>query len=276
MFSVAPLHPLHNGILELVARYPEMTVAQLHERLRTKLNIKTSLQHVYRVATQMTKEQVLVRVHGKISLNLMWVSYLGFYAERAQLSAREAQAVKMEFPLNPGERRKYAVSSLLEAETVWNHVLVQLYRTVGGKELLKYYSHAWWLLGKHARDIAFYQELANRGIRCRWVLGNDTPLDRFGAERLKSVFTAVISKKPPFPTEGYNVNVFGEYVLECLFPEKLQNDLAVFFREAQTAEDFDEERFADLFSRPIRCTVTLWRNAALAEELRNKIAPLTA
>jgi hypothetical protein len=272
MFSVAPLHPLHNGILELVARHPEMTIADLHRELLRSKKTATSLQHVYRIVTKMTEEQILVKMKGKVSLNQMWISYLAFYAERSRKASAEAKAGQT-VPLREGERRRFIASSLLEVETIWNHLLVELYRGIGAKTLHKYYSHAWWLLGKHARDVSFYKELSDRGIRCLWLFGNDTPLDRHGADRLQSVFPSAITVDPPFPKEGYNLNVYGDCILECLFPEKLQQELSSFFAKTPSSDAFDHEHFLDLFSQPARCTVTVWRNARQAEVLRGKIEP---
>ncbi len=276
MFSVAPLHPLHNGVLELVARHPEITMSELHERLRKTYKLKTSLQHLYRVVTQMEEEQVLVKMKGKVSLNLMWASYLSFYAERARRAAAQSVAAHANIPLKDGERRKYVAASLQEVEAIWNHLLVQLYHAVGGQTLHKYYSHAWWLLGKQAHDVGFYRELSSRGIRCQWLFGNDTPLDRAGAQKLKQIFTTVITDMPGFPKEGYNLNVYGDYVLECILPDKLAADLGAFFRGTASPDEFDADAFLDLCVRRTPCTVTVWRNAAQAQALRDKIAPLTA
>jgi hypothetical protein len=272
MFRVAPLHPLHNSLLELVSRHPELSMAELQEHLRKKYKTDTSLQHLYRIVGQMMDEQILIKRKGKISLNLMWLSYLSFYAEHARKTTLGAQSLDADLPKRDGEKKQFAVHSLVEVETVWNHLLVQLRRILNAESTLhKYYSHAWWQYGQNHGDAGFYENLAKRGVRCRWLFGNDTYLDRQGAERIRGSFEAVIDPKPPFPTEGYNLNVYGDYVLECVFPDTMSKHLEAFFERVTSAKQFDREVLMDLFTMPCPCKVTLWKSKRQAELLRNQI-----
>ncbi len=267
MFTIDPIHPVYSAVIEMAAVYPQVTVAQLHQMLRKNLKIDISLAQLYRVVTRMVDAQILIKSQGKLSVNLMWVSYVEFIAGRA----KRVQQSSDEFPLRPGQKKTYAAHSLLDMEAKWNHVLVSLYRVLQQKTLYKYYSHAWWQLGRHAEEISFYKQLKESGIDCHWVFGGDTFLDREGVKRISEVFPAAVCTRPPFPKDGYNLNVYGEYVLECILPEKVASRFAFFFEQVKAMKQFNPDLFTDLFTMRAPYKLTVWRNPRQAEMLRETL-----
>lgn len=266
MFSVDPIHPIFSAVIEVVAVTPRVTIAELHAKLK-KAGVKVSLANLYRVVTRMVDKQILLKVKGELTINLMWVSYLEFIAGRAKRIMQHSD----EFPLAVGEKRTYAVKTLFDVEAVWNHVLVSLYRMLQVKELHKYYSHAWWQLGRNAEEISFYKQLKERGIECRWVIGDDTFLDKVGAERIREVFPAVTLSEQPFPKHGYNLNVYGDYIVECILPDNVEKHFAFLFKKTTNMKEFDPAFFTDLFSLRGNFKVTVWRNAKQAKALRESL-----
>jgi hypothetical protein len=267
MFTIDPIHPIYSAVVEMVAVYPQITIGELHDHLKKKMKLQISLAHLYRVVTRMIDGQILIKNHGKLSLNLMWVSYVEFIAGRAKRILQHAE----DFSLRPGERKTYEAHSLLDVEAVWNHVLVSLYRSLKEKTIHKYYSHAWWQLGRNAEEISFYKRLKEGGIECHWVFGSDSFLDQVGAKRVNEVFTGVAAKDAPFPIEGYNLNVYGEYVIECILPDKICRHFDLFFGNVKSMKEFDHELFLDIFGMRGKYKVTVWRNAKQADLLRKKL-----
>ncbi len=270
MFTIDPIHPIYSAVVEAVAVYPHITINELHEHLREHKKIDLSLSHLYRVVTRMVDMQVLIRVRGKLSVNLMWISYLEFIAERAKRVLQH----DTDFPLKPGEKRVFPAHSFLDVEAIWNHALVSLYRVTQEKELYKYYSHAWWQLGRNAEEMTFYKKLQQSGIDCHWVFGSKTFLDEAGAARVREVFPALTVESAPFPHSGYCLNVYGEYIIECVLPEKISRHFDFFFERVKSMEAFDHDLFLDMFTMRGKYKVTVWRNAKQAEILRNKIKGL--
>ncbi len=273
MFCLDPLHPIFNSILEIVSTTPGISMGDLHKRIKKEKRIDLSLQHLYRTVTRMIDEQVLLKNKGKVSVNLMWVSFLQFFAEKAKQAAVDSHASAAAFPLKEGERKVFELDTLLEVETIWNHVLVQLHRiTPHEKSLFKYYSHAWWQLSKHEAQKDFYKRIAESGIRCHWLFGNTTVLDKHVADLNQKVFLAKAVDDPPFPPEGYNTNVYGEYILECVFPDKIAKHFAFLFSSVKSMDQFDRELLTDLFAVKADYKVTVWRNWRQADTVRAKIA----
>jgi len=273
MFAIAPLHPLHNAVIEIVCASPGITVAELRKELVTKRKMPVSLQHVYRLVHQMNDEQILVKIGGALSINFMWLSYLSFFCERAK-SVRADHPGKVSIPtLREGQKIRFSASSMLEVETVWNHLLVQLRAMQHDeKHLFKFYSHAWWQLGKNSgREVQFYQKIAASGVTCYWLFGSNTPLDRGATQWIKEIFPYALSATPPFPQEGYNLNVYGDYIVECVLPKTMAKHFSSIFEHTQSMDDFDPELFLDLFTRTATYEVTVWKNAKQADLLRAKL-----
>jgi hypothetical protein len=268
MYTLDPIHPVYSSVIELIAVYPQITTAELYEHLTKKQKIALSLPQLYRIITRMIDSQIIIKVHGKLTLNLMWISYIEFIAGRAKRIIQHND----EFPLMEGEKKMYQAGSMFDLEAIWNHILVSLYRLLQEKEIYKYYSHAWWQIGRNAEEINFYKQLKERGIQSHWVFGADSFLDRKGAAHINQVFDSVLTKEPPFPKDGYNMNVYGEYIVECILPEKISKRLSYFFEHVRTEKAFDEDLFIDIFSMNAPCKITVWRNKKQANILRQKLA----
>ncbi len=273
MFCLDPLHPIFNAILDIVSESPGISMGDLHARLTKEKKVDVSLQHLYRTVTRMMDEQILLKTKGKVSINLMWASYLQFFAEQTKRAAVDQQKNMPMFPLKEGERKVFELDTLVDVETIWNHVLVQLHRlTPDVKTLHKFYSHAWWQLGDKAGQKELYKRIADSGIRCHWLFGSTSFLDKHVAEQNQKVFLAKCTDEPPFPPEGYNTNVYGEYILECIFPEKIASHFAFLFRSVNSMDEFMPDLLTDIFKMKAEYKVTVWRNWRQADTIRAKIA----
>lgn len=276
MFTIDPLHPLQSAVIEILGQKGEMSVADLHAALNKRKSTNVSLQHVYRMLTQMEEQQVVVKVRGSVSLNLMWLAYLSFFSQRAMAETFKHLEMFKEFPMKHGERKTIAADSFIALDTVWTHVLVQLDTFLNEKSWHTYNSHAWWQLLKMDTDTSFYANLKAKGVTVFGIYGNDTPLDRLGVSLIQSdVFPTVIDASPPFPKEGYILVVCGEYIVQSILPDALSRQLEFFFANTKDIASFDKQLFFDIIRMPAKCKITVWRDTKEAESLRAKIAAKT-
>ncbi len=274
MFVLDPLHPLFTAVLDIVASNPGIAMGELHAKLlkRREKDVRVTLQHAYRVVTRLIDEQILLKTKGKLSVNLMWLSYVEFFAEKAKKTIGASAHKANVLPLEPNKRATFHASTLLDVQTIWNHLLVQLNRMTQEKFLFKYYSHAWWQVGRNALDAEFYRRIRDKGVHCYWLYGGDTFLDHSAANENQDLFETRIVQDAPFPNDGYNVNVYGEYIMECIFPDKIARQLGFLFESVGSKEKFDEDLLADIFAEKAEYKVTLWRHKKQAATVRAQIA----
>jgi len=256
-------------VAALVALHPKQTVADLRARLGESGH-DVSLQHVYRLVARLMEEGIVVKEGKTLSANLLWISELEHFLDRSKEAARNAAKKDDGLPLKLNERRTFACETLSDVQALWNHLLVRLYTLSPEKYLFKYYAHAWWQIGPHPLERDFYKKIKEKGLTCFWLYGNDSPVDRAISQEFGDLVEMRVTDAPPFPSEGYNLNVYGEYVVECNLPPVIMQHFALLFR---TVENVDEARklAKDTFALKAPYTITVWRNPKQAALLRKKI-----
>lgn len=277
MFCLDPLTPLFNAVVEIVAEHPGISIADVKTRLQRDAKINVSLQHVYRTVTRMTEAQILLKRKRQLFLNLLWLSHIELFASSAKQRLLEGNDLQTLSALADGKRIAFSARSLREMQALWHHVLIQLNRIVAPtarRQLHKYYAHAWWLVQEKGSDAAFYERIAAKGVECFWLIGNDTFLDRRAMDHYKKLFAIALTDHAPFPTEGYNLNVFGDYVLECVFPKAITDHLTLLFRNVRSVREWDAAVFENILDIPASFSVTVTRSAQKADALRAKIGRL--
>lgn len=94
-------------------------MADLHAILKKKYKLPIPLQHVYRMVTDMIDAQMPVKTEGKISLSLMWISYIEFFAQRAKRATFERLPNVQDTFLAAGRKRKFSTRCAHDPETIW-------------------------------------------------------------------------------------------------------------------------------------------------------------
>lgn len=75
------------------------------------------------------------------------------------------------------------------------------------------------------------EELASGMEHAYMLIGNTNYLDRYGAQILsQKLYTTTCIDKPPFPEEGYMVDIIGDYIIECIFPKVITEHFTLFFQ----------------------------------------------
>ncbi len=274
MLPLDPADPLFNAVIEVISRSPGITVADLQKKLAQR-KIKVTLQHVYRVVAKLEESQVIIKRKRALSLNLLWLSYIELFAQGARERLLTSRDLSVIDELTVGDRASLPAQSLHEVQTLWYHLLIHVNKLIpesGVHELHKYYSHAYWLLRPDA-DIDFYRRIAKL-VRCYWLIGNETFMDLEAQKQYKEVFAIATAARPSFPQEGYLLNVFGDYVIECVLPQGISEHFALLFSGVKSDTDWKPELLESLFHLTGSFTVTVWRNPDRARELRDKIERL--
>ena len=66
-------------------------------------------------------------------------------------------------------------------------------------------------------------------------------------------------------------NVYGDYVLECMFPPSISKHLALLFSKISSAKEYDAVLLEDIFTMKAKFSIKLWKNKTLARQLEQKI-----
>jgi hypothetical protein len=268
VFRIDPADELVDAILRVVAAQPGISVADLHAALKKKRGV--TLQHLYRKVNQLIEEEILIKRKGTLTVNLMWLTYLEYFVSEAKQSMAKNTALKL-FPLKKGQRLTFNATTINGVQTLWHHLLVQLHHVAPQSHLYKYYSHAWWVWNKRTLDVAFYKKIYASGVRCLWLYGNNTYLDREAVTMYPNLIESRISLDVQFPEEGYNLNVYGDYVFECIFPPSIARHFELVFTSVTSKDKKALAIVDDVFGMHGDFKITVWHNPALAAKLRKQI-----
>ncbi len=273
MFCFDPSNPLLNAILEILAESPSLPVRELHVRIQKDKHYPVTIQHLYRIINRLIEAQIVLKEKGNLTLNRIWLGQLNHFATAAAGQLEKDQVSSLSLPLRSGQHVIIRTDSLLGLQAMWYHTLAQLYTHLKKQptEIVKYYSHAWWLLGSDDSTEKFLKKIKEIGISCYWLLGNTTKLDSEALRHYEKHFTIRIAPKAPFPSEGYCVNVFGEYILECIFPKTIALQFQLLFSDKNAKREDSLAVLKDLSGIKARYSMKFWRNAELAEEIRAKV-----
>jgi hypothetical protein len=201
----------------------------------------------------------------------VWLAHLTSFVEQAKKTHAETTRI-LEAPLKPNERREFKADSLYALDPIWFQLLLDCAKLSQGKSCYVYNSHTWYTLGMHDQDERGWRGLTEHGTSCYFLCGNDTFLDRHGLKLLQMQnYHTAVTEDPPFPADGYNINICGDYIIEGIFPEAIRKHFALFFESVKSIDQFDAELFADVFRMKAKCKITVRRNVEEAEKLRKSI-----
>jgi hypothetical protein len=273
MFTIDPTSPLFSSVIELIGQSPGITVGELQQRLRGSADITVTIQHIYRLVNKLVEARIVMKRKQALELNLLWLSTLELFAHDAKANLQQGKDFVSVADVPVGKRAQFSVRSVQEAQALWHHILVQLNRIVPPSRervLYKYYSHAWWIL-RDEEDLSFYERIAKHGVQCHWLIGNDTYLDRRAITAVAHIFAIATADKPPFPTQGFNLNVFGDYVLQCVFPAAISDHMQLLFNSVKSAKDWKPHLLKDMFELRMPITISVLHSPAKAAEYKAKI-----
>ena len=72
-------------------------------------------------------------------------------------------------------------------------------------------------------------------------------------------FKVKYTEAPPFPKEGFCLNLLDDYILECLLPEAISKHFLYFFQTVTSLNEFNPEMFFDVFTMRARFKLSICR-----------------
>jgi|CXWL01.1.fsa_nt_gi hypothetical protein len=267
MTSFDPIHPKTGAIIELLAEKKVLSTKELMRLLAEERGITMSPANFYKLVSKMLEHQMLVKSSDHVSINLTWATTVYKFAN---LMHEQIESNISAFPpFKPGERRTFNADSLDRIDPIWTHLVLYLFSQEKDENIYAYESHPWFLLGRPATERRMYESCATQGKIINMLYGNKTFLDEYGFQMLKSTSCiGAITDQPPFPKTSYNLWLCGDYIIECFFPELVDQYFDSFFRTVKSTNDFDLKTFSSIFHLKVPTQLQVTRDKKKAETLR--------
>lgn len=268
-----PLHPSQSAIIEILSKKPGIKINTLHEMMEKDYDISISIQNLYRTVAQLADALVVFRDKGKLSLHMSWLDGLISLVETAKIHYQWDIDGIMDIPREEGKVVKYRANSIFGLDAYWDHILLQVVSMTEDTTWYEYTSHSYHALAIPDLENAFYRNLADRGVDMRILIGSTSFLDTYAEKTSSSPFTSILTDKSPFPKDGYQLFICGDYVLESLIPDVVLEQLTRFFDTVTSIDAFDVDLFRSAFRTRAECKISVRKSAEEAKKLREKFLP---
>lgn len=84
-------------------------------------------------------------------------------------------------------------------------------------------------------------------------------------------YTIACIENPPFPEEGFCMNIIGDFIIECTFPQTITEHYKIFFDTVRSFEDFNLEMFSHIIKMKETATLKLIHSPEHAKKMKAKI-----
>lgn len=264
------LKDISTVVCTTLAEHKNLTIQNLFDKVK-KHNIKISLPNFYKIIAKMIDEQIVVKKDNTLQLHWMWVHHTVMLADKIKLHYLQDDVINIE-KLKPWQTQTFEAPSLYELDLIWTDMLWELYAKYTGQEAYYYNSHAYHILWMPEKEKWNLEELWKKMAKTYFLFWNKSFLDEYWAQLLAMQWYDIkCIEKTPFPEEWYCINIFGDYIVEVMFPETISQYFKMFFDTVKSAEEFNTELFANIIKMKAPCSLKLIHSPEHAEKMIKKI-----
>ena len=267
-------------LLEILSRKARLTSNEAREFFLAKYDKGMSVQGFYKMVRQLMLDRVIVKNNGLLSLNSGWVQSLVQFTDRVKRTYLSSETVKTSIILEEGEKKTFTFDRVTEMDDFWDHALLTvIYHYENDKRIDKnaysknYFS--WIQVLRNTTEQALVDSFSQ--MKINWYMAS-------GSHSLLNSLVPNLISKPSFhfklydklagygsDSENFHITVLGDFVFETSLPSYVFNSIKEMFETAKGIGDFKASEIERLISEPSRTTLTLSRNAARAQEIREEI-----
>lgn len=257
-------------ILSLLAREHPLTAKQITNKIRKVFGTSATFQGVYKALASLEEDKVITKQNRAYSLSKNWIiSSKGFFDKLHREYFSEKPASKTD--ILSKDVQVYAMRNLIELDKFWIKVFETWFEESSGKVLAQVCGHAWYILGQLENETACLQNIRNHKLQFYTLIDDTTPLDRWAARYYEGFGFKYKMRKAQNSLRNHYYIVYGDRIMECVYPEKLAKDIQKVYDSVRNIKDLDLKKFIQILTREEDLKITVMRNKPLAEQLRKGI-----
>ena len=259
-----------NAVLESLCHHGPLRMQDLFSSMKKEQNIDLSLPQVYKIVTDLEKEQVIIKEYGKFALSSFWIKRVDSFIQQAK-NIYTTWSIDIT-GLTEGKNREFHVDSLDELDAIRNSVFTQLNTINTTEDVCFYHSHPYYILWANEARSTLINHVIENGQKLFILFGNSYFLDTYGIQIVSMQGAhAQCKEDTSFMREGYNLHVVGEYTMELLFPDTITQHFKIFFDNVKSLDGFNADLFKEIFRMKWNYTLIIQHNSKQAEKFRTSI-----
>lgn len=232
-------------------------------------------QGVYRVLRKLKKEEKIA-IHGKlVSLNIQWVKSMSEFFSLAEFHYSGSLSRDSFLNIKGNDKIVYSFKDLNSSDVFGIHALHMMGMVVDKKiPLFAYNPHEWFFWARREAEEIF-KETINKDERQLFLVSScNDPLDLELKKYYKGdLLQYHIVDKPLFPKNNYYFCIFGDYLMEIYFDEKIVRELDEFYRDTTVWDEFARESLQKIVRKSSRNKLVISRNKRKIDRYKKMLSP---
>lgn len=241
----------------------------------SQLRPKTTKQAVYRVLRKLKSEEK-VAIHGKsVSLNIQWIKSMGEFFSLAEFYYSGSAGVDSFLNIKGRDKITYSFKNLNLLDVFGIHALhmmgIVLEKSL---PLFAYNPHEWFFWARREAEEVLTKTFEEEERQVFLVSTHRDPLD---LELRKHYQTDLIQyhivNKPLFPKDNYYFVVFGDYLMEVYFDEKIIEELDEYYKQTETWNESAKQALQKIVSKSSKNKLVISRNLRKIYRYKKMLSP---
>lgn len=244
-------------------------------RQASLLRPKTTKQGVYRVLRKLKKEEK-VAIHGKsVSLNIQWVKSMSEFFSLAEFYYSGASGTDSFLNIRGRDKIAYSFKDMNSLDVFGVHALHMMGMVVEKQiPLFVYNPHEWFFWARREAEEIFKVAMNKDERQLFLVSSHDDPLDL----ELKKYYQGDllqyhIVEQPLFIKSSYYFVIFGDYLMEVYFDEKIVEELDQFYKETKEWNKEAKENLQKIILKSSKNKLIISRNSKKIARYKKMLTP---
>ena len=260
---------LRNYLISTLCEHEPLTVSALGRVIATRYR-SYSQAAIYKEIKALKQEGTLVSSGNKVSVHLSWVINTIAKADKLQ---RQLTTGKFTAGIVPvvGKRVSWHFSNLVSLCTVWNQVVLALFRECEDSKMFEWNPHPWYDLVSAKHEQLLHNAIGHLGRHTYVISGGDTALDHW-AVRLysRNVYTYSFAQSSFEGLSDRHMALIGSYVLTINLSTDVAQRIDSFFNKTSPRGISNFEELFDLLTRSDKHALALENCPRKAHGLRKQ------
>ncbi len=253
-----------DAIISLLSRRFPLSVKEVSHALGHELGISVSYQAVHKAVLELFEQNVLEKAGLKYRLAPDWISRIKNFADQVEKLYSKKNDLS---DFSRTDIVNFRFSNFIECGKFLINDFYLKFPNPENKEEVSFNEHCWLLIGGSDREFEALKEICKRKNIYNITL-NDTVLDRQATGFLISLGKkCLVGIKPPM--EG-DLFIVGDFIAQVYYSSDFKKEFYGFYEQTKDFSKFNLPDYFRVISKESFITVTISRNADLADFLRKQ------
>lgn len=258
-------------VFTMLASEQPLSLVELTNRIRRQHAVNVTYQAVRKAVNTLHRQGVLLKTGKKYAISKEWIFKLKTFFDKLLTTYEAGTKVKLfTAELAKEDYAVYTFNNLLDLDNFWGDIMAYWAdHAKDNKNYLSYCHYHWWLLINLGHETTLFRHYAKRHINSAFLIPHDVPLNQWAAQ----VYTEMGVKtrvKPTKEEEPVDINILGDMIIQVKYGKKIMVKIKSFFEKYKNLQEVSIKEITRLAHEPCEIKFLVFKNATIANNLREK------